>query len=1657
MCFCKIELTEKYKEDEQMKRSISKWLSVILSLALVITSVSVYHDKAKAEEVSLADMIASAEYNVALGKTATAFPAAVEGDISRLTDGVTGAQDAQLHVAISQAGWNYNGESYATIDLGDTYDASTLDKVVVQYRYGTVNQTIASVVGRAYSVQYSVDGENFTTVATTENTQLDAERMTIDEVSNVSGAVRYVRIYYPQTAQYGMQVFEIAVLDTDKNLKTSDGETVSVNTETTSKEDESGPVETTEPEEQDTTKVPVVTDGRRHSQYMYLVSVSTGKIVQIDEATKVLKANGDISLLDNVEAMPNTALYYTVAGTDNRFPGYVALRSPYNNQSVQGQAGGMVATGGNATAGWEIVKLEMQSDGTIAILSTNGDNYVTVDTADDNKLKPNAKTVGDAQKFNFVLPANYSEKPAAAEVRVTDRTMDSVTLNFGVASGLYTGFEIYRAETEDGEYTKIAEQVSNVYQDEGLEAGKTYFYKVVTVAEDVKSDFSEIVSAKTLTSPVAAVPTGLDIQYTGKDITVSWEKAQYATSYVVYRSTGKYSEYTKVGTTDTNSYKDTVTDSVYNYYYKVASVNADDLESDQSEVVALDIKLFGDTINLYSPTDDVSVINKEIKEISDEMMPAAKSEFSKNRYAIAFKPGTYDINTINVGFYTQVLGLGATPLDVSIKNINVDSCGGENTLINFWRGVENLSVMTGKDDSEVKWGTSQAAPLRRMYVQGKLHFDDIGKTASGGYVSDTYTTGQMGSWSQQQFFVRNSVMTGGWYDGCWNMVFVGCENAPQNTENWGSATYQAYTNIEKTEVVREKPFLYLDENGEYQVFVPGVRKDTVGVSWSEENMGEGTSVSIDKFYIAKAATDNADTMNQALAEGKSLILTPGLYNIDKPLKVDNANTVILGLGLATITCTNAETAIQVADVDGVSIAGIIAEAGEQGSESLIEMGSKDSSADHSSNPSWFSDVYVRVGGYSVGSCEKGIVINSNNVIGDHFWLWRADHGAGAKWDGSKCDTGLEVNGDNVNIYGLFCEHFQKHQTLWNGENGKMYFYQSELPYDVPTQADWMSNQGTKNGYASYKVADHVQNHEAYGLGVYEVFIYTGEKMNLESAIEVSTGTKVFHACTNHLSGDNTNSGTITHVVNESGGSVGKGITQQGAKVGIDYYPKDASVLKAQLLKTINQYKDTEKGTAEDAVWEVFEQALKTANDVYNNENADESQISKAQSDLVNAYNAVEKSKSEHTPANVSTKKGVGSWWYAANDPNKDVSVLKKVGAAWVYNWGTTKEIAQKVQNENMEYVPMIWGQWDVNDSRIAELKDGKESGLYQNLLAFNEPDLSDQSNMTVEQALALWPKLEETGLRLGSPAGAAAEDAWVADFMEQAKEKGYRVDFLTVHVYQDFTHPDSVNQLKAALERLYAKYQIPIWITEIGNVDVSTQWWGYQLYEPMSHVNAVKYITDMGNMLESLDFVERYAWFVDHSSNISGTEYTRLFDVSTNELTAEGEAYKAIGKADDNPEETTPGSDETTTLEETTPAGGETTTPEEVTTPNTGNETTTVSGENKTTTKAPGKVKRPARVKIKKVTSPKKRRIKIRLKKVTGATGYKIQISLSKKFKKAKKYKTKTYYTKKAKFIIKKKLKSKKRYYVRVKAYKLVNGKKLYSKKWSKRKKVKVK
>jgi len=169
------------------------------------------------------------------------------------------------------------------------------------------------------------------------------------------------------------------------------------------------------------------------------------------------------------------------------------------------------------------------------------------------------------------------------------------------------------------------------------------------------------------------------------------------------------------------------------------------------------------------------------------------------------------------------------------------------------------------------------------------------------------------------------------------------------------------------------------------------------------------------------------------------------------------------------------------------------------------------------------------------------------VIGDHAWIWRADHGAGAGWTTNPSTSGLIVNGNNVTYYGLFVEHFQDYETLWNGENGRTYFYQSELPYDPPTQDDW--KHGTVKGFASYKVADNVQHHEAWGLGIYCVF--KQDNIYCDNAIEApkSSDVKFHNALIFRLSGATDNSG-IGSVIS----GTGEPATKKKAKTEVTEYP-----------------------------------------------------------------------------------------------------------------------------------------------------------------------------------------------------------------------------------------------------------------------------------------------------------------------------------------------------------------------------------------------------------------------------------------------------------------------------------------------------------------------
>ncbi|MFJ2277283.1 discoidin domain-containing protein [Streptomyces sp. NPDC087866] len=505
----------------------------------------------------------------------------------------------------------------------------------------------------------------------------------------------------------------------------------------------------------------------------------------------------------------------------------------------------------------------------------------------------------------------------------------------------------------------------------------------------------------------------------------------------------------------------------------------------------------------------------------DEIFKQQESaQFGTGRYALLFKPGTYNNINAQIGFYTSIAGLGLKPDDTTFNgDVTVDAGWfNGNATQNFWRSAENLALnpVNGTD----RWAVSQAAPFRRMHVKGGLNLAPNGYGwASGGYIADSKIDGQVGPYSQQQWYTRDSQI-GSWGNGVWNMTFSGVEGAPAQ-----SFPNPPYTTLDNTPVSREKPFLYLDGN-DYKVFVPAKRTNARGVSWN--GTPQGQSIPLSQFYVVKPGA-SAATINAAVQQGLHLLFTPGIYHVNQTINIDRANTVVLGLGLATIIPDNGVTALKVGDVDGVKLAGLLIDAGPQNSQVLVQVGPDGASASHAANPTSVQDVFVRVGGAGAGKATTGMVINSNDTIVDHTWLWRADHGEGIGWETNRADYGLQVNGDNVLATGLFVEHFNKYDVRWSGENGKTIFFQNEKAYDAPNQ-DAVQN-GDIKGYAAYKVDDSVNTHEGWGLGSY-CYFNVDPSIRQDHGFEapVKSGVKFHDLLVVSLGGQ----GQYNHVINNTG-------------------------------------------------------------------------------------------------------------------------------------------------------------------------------------------------------------------------------------------------------------------------------------------------------------------------------------------------------------------------------------------------------------------------------------------------------------------------------------------------------------------------------------------
>jgi hypothetical protein len=562
---------------------------------------------------------------------------------------------------------------------------------------------------------------------------------------------------------------------------------------------------------------------------------------------------------------------------------------------------------------------------------------------------------------------------------------------------------------------------------------------------------------------------------------------------------------------------------------------------------------FGSSVYIFNPGMPQSQIQATVDAISAQQL---NNEFGTQRYALLFEPGVYGSAaaplSFQVGYYTAVAGLGLSPGDVVI-NGSIDvrnrclSAGNCVALVNFWRSLSNLTINVIKPNNcnaRDFWAVSQAAPMRRVHFNGDVSLMDYcsgPSFASGGFIADSaFDNGIVVNGSQQQWVTRNSKVDV-WTNAVWNQVFSGVVGAPAQ-----SFPNPPFTTLAASPVTREAPFLYRDAAGQYQVFVPAVAHNSAGTTWGS-GPSAGSSIPIERFFVASPAS-SVDAINRALRRGKDLILTPGIYQLDKTIEVTRPETVVLGLGFPTLIPEKGNVAMRVRSAEGVLLSGMLFDAGPTKSPALLEFGSpresggaiagtdRAASEGDAGNPSALSDIFFRIGGAAAGKAGTSLVVNSSNVILDDIWAWRADHGSGVGWTVNTADTGVIVNGDNVTAYGLFVEHFQKYEVIWNGDAGRVVFFQNEMPYDPPSQAAWMEAPGV-DGFAAFKVARRVESFSGYGMGSYS-FFNQGLDIFAAHAFEVPTSLPAgsLHDLLTIFLDKTHGKGGILNVVNDTGGS-----------------------------------------------------------------------------------------------------------------------------------------------------------------------------------------------------------------------------------------------------------------------------------------------------------------------------------------------------------------------------------------------------------------------------------------------------------------------------------------------------------------------------------------
>lgn len=611
---------------------------------------------------------------------------------------------------------------------------------------------------------------------------------------------------------------------------------------------------------------------------------------------------------------------------------------------------------------------------------------------------------------------------------------------------------------------------------------------------------------------------------------VKWDLQSGAEYYDVYRAQSRFGDYQLIasGLREGQFYDSEYAES---NYYKIVAVSSEGELGEQ--LTGGELELFGENTYILSPDDDPAEVQALINDIYSMQEDA---HFGDRRFAVYFKPGAYaDGIDISVGYYTTFSGLGRTADDVSLMRMRCTDTWNTNALINFWRGAENLTLR-----NDLTWSVSQGTYLRGVNIKGNASLWHTG-ASSGGFMANCDILGTVTSGSQQQWLSRNSRWKN-WNGALWNMVFLGNEEGCAPESGWADGAWN--TVIEETPVIREKPYL-IYEGGEYSVFVPSLETDCAGMYDAETDVG-AEIIPLSDFYVAKEG-DTAEQLNAALSQGKNLFFTPGIYSLSAPLQIVEDGTVVLGTGLATLVPDNGEGCMIAETAENITIAGLLFDAAD--SDYLLKVGADGKESGNAEAPALIADCFFRVGGVSDENtrADTCLVINSDGVVMDNIWAWRADHGyrwresqntlAGVGWDVNKSQTGVAVYGDNVTAYGLFSEHFQGHNVLWAGNNGDVVFFQSEIAYDIPSS----EGSADTSQFISFYIEDGVKNFSASAMGVYTHFWNGGIEIDCAVRTPQTEGIEIENVVAIALSTNNDSH--LSGVIDNEGGFVGAGTSQ----------------------------------------------------------------------------------------------------------------------------------------------------------------------------------------------------------------------------------------------------------------------------------------------------------------------------------------------------------------------------------------------------------------------------------------------------------------------------------------------------------------------------------